>query len=915
VTRPHWTISRRLHLEELEQRLTLSAQSWNLLADFDLLHNPDGPWSYSSGPINDPVGDLNFVPIPMPLVVTNWQGIGVDAWTRNGQPGAVPGFGIATLDHGGGFGQLSGDLMGHSSFILRWTSPVTGTVNFSGSAFHPRTIGRTNLLIMREKGEASLASERHTLGELTDVNTRDDLLHFSQDVDVAAGQTVDLMVGPGQVEFFAFTELAITAAVRGDYNRDGITDAADYTVWRDNLGNTGAPGTVFGDGTGSNLSGNPNGIVDQWDYDYWRQHFGDTLEIAPRPPPPQYHPAAIVVQTSGVTLPDGSLLNITGTQTQGLQEAISYSAQQGWDVFVLPGSYTLNAHLDFDALQLRSFRFEDVTLNFTSNVTDFGIRFDSTMLTNWYWKGGAINAPSATDGVLFQPRSPHPLDGIKLGTKGVVDSAFHFNVDIFAGAHKVTMNTQQATINDLTFYFNNVLPNQINYVGGGFASYNIAEAARTDDPIPFDLLSTAGRVTVIPPETDISAGLPGTVFLPDGSILDITGTQTFGLQEAFDYATVHDLDVVVFGRGVRNIAPFTNLGLYNTFVPWTVGDLTGRTYRLYGVTIGNPNPGDLLTVGDMVNSSFEITGQVVGPTADNVIVIQPDAAGVQNSWVRIQAAVGNNGVSNTAVRIDPSLTSIQNSLFHVHEVNMGYFGIKVMNPSAVTEFSNNLVRTLHTHGTGHIGVQIGENETNGSRIYANTLEVRTSTDGTPAEAALQVWGDFNTLDLFAFNSGLHFGAKFEPGSNNNTLFVGTIQAGTPIANYGTNNSFIALGAGSATLSMAGTSSAADSGDASASNSALAATLRLETMRAKSLELLLVENASSDQNGILRKLRARFEPSEDEERARDAAFSNFTADIGGESLQGQRDNQGTRRISSPSCHSTDCRNEDIEGGRP
>ncbi|MEX0610743.1 MAG: hypothetical protein WD229_01375, partial [Pirellulales bacterium] len=218
--------------------------------------------------------------------------------------------------------------------------------------------------------------------------------------------------------------------------------------------------------------------------------------------------------------------------------------------------------------------------------------------------------------------------------------------------------------------------------------------------------------------------------------------------------------------------------------------------RIYGVTLNYPVAGDTLQLGDLVDSSFEITGQVVATNADNAFMIQPDGAGIHNSSIRVQAVVGSNGSLDAAVRIDPSLADIQNNLFHVHEVNTGYFGIKIMNPSATTEFSSNLVRSLHTHATGHIGVQVGESATNAARIHSNTVEVRTNTDGVPAEVALQVWGDFNTLDLYAGNSGLNFGAKFEPGSNNNTLFFGPIQANTPIANFGTNNTFIPHGSGS-----------------------------------------------------------------------------------------------------------------------
>jgi hypothetical protein len=54
------------------------------------------------------------------------------------------------------------------------------------------------------------------------------------------------------------------ASPPGDYNHDGVVDAADYTVWRDSLGST------------SNLAadGNVNGTIDLGDYDVWKSNFG-----------------------------------------------------------------------------------------------------------------------------------------------------------------------------------------------------------------------------------------------------------------------------------------------------------------------------------------------------------------------------------------------------------------------------------------------------------------------------------------------------------------------------------------------------------------------------------------------------------------------------------------------------------------
>jgi hypothetical protein len=51
----------------------------------------------------------------------------------------------------------------------------------------------------------------------------------------------------------------------GDYNEDGVVDAADYTRWRDNLGaNIALPN-----------EGASTGVVDQQDYDFWKLHFGE----------------------------------------------------------------------------------------------------------------------------------------------------------------------------------------------------------------------------------------------------------------------------------------------------------------------------------------------------------------------------------------------------------------------------------------------------------------------------------------------------------------------------------------------------------------------------------------------------------------------------------------------------------------
>jgi hypothetical protein len=51
-----------------------------------------------------------------------------------------------------------------------------------------------------------------------------------------------------------------------DYNHNGTVDAADYVLWRKQLGSTVTAGT--------GADGNGDGMVTQADYDLWRSHFG-----------------------------------------------------------------------------------------------------------------------------------------------------------------------------------------------------------------------------------------------------------------------------------------------------------------------------------------------------------------------------------------------------------------------------------------------------------------------------------------------------------------------------------------------------------------------------------------------------------------------------------------------------------------
>jgi hypothetical protein len=64
----------------------------------------------------------------------------------------------------------------------------------------------------------------------------------------------------------------IRSVVDGDYNNNGITDAADFILWRKTFG------TAVANGTGAD--GNHSGIIDAEDYNIWRSQFGAIFSAA-----------------------------------------------------------------------------------------------------------------------------------------------------------------------------------------------------------------------------------------------------------------------------------------------------------------------------------------------------------------------------------------------------------------------------------------------------------------------------------------------------------------------------------------------------------------------------------------------------------------------------------------------------------
>ncbi len=102
---------------------------------------------------------------------------------------------------------------------------------------------------------------------------------------------------PQQVPIGQWLSGFVQNVLPGDFNGDGVVDAADYTTWRNTLGQS-----VL-DFTGAD--GDGSGLVDAGDYDVWKANFGATLgggSVASSSVPEPAASVLLLVALCGTTL-------------------------------------------------------------------------------------------------------------------------------------------------------------------------------------------------------------------------------------------------------------------------------------------------------------------------------------------------------------------------------------------------------------------------------------------------------------------------------------------------------------------------------------------------------------------------------------------------------------------------------------
>ena len=153
-----------------------------------------------------------------------------------------------------------------------------------GKAYAGQSLDLTNITIGKGTGLAYLSEEIADVagGDLgstlvmadngTDFFKFSDQATFAQRFNLSVSTNVFLtgLSGADTVNVSTFTQRFTQTGAQllgGDYNSDGRVDAADYTVWRNTLGQSGIGLPADGDG---------DNTVTSLDYGIWKMNYGET---------------------------------------------------------------------------------------------------------------------------------------------------------------------------------------------------------------------------------------------------------------------------------------------------------------------------------------------------------------------------------------------------------------------------------------------------------------------------------------------------------------------------------------------------------------------------------------------------------------------------------------------------------------
>jgi len=300
-----------------------------------------------------------------------------------------------------------------------------------------------------------------------------------------------------------------------------------------------------------------------------------------------------------------------------------------------------------------------------------------------------------------------------------------------------------------------------------------------------------------------------TVYKPDGTTLDTTGTTTDGFQEALTYAFGAGLPLYVYGVG--EYTSVAQPSYINCSTSVNVPACQIATVRLHNVTLNFNAMGSSsgLIFDSFMMMDWEHTGQVVYSGNAAAIHFKPtnpvplDQITVcVASRFKLNSVATIGGTNPTGIRFDLSGGSILDNSFRVAEVLgangltvYGQHGIQVTGPTVTTVFECNTIDiggTIHMWSTA--GIQVGLNTTNQGNLRRNIWRIGSIKPKGASSVGFNSFGSNDQVSIGSITNQegtLDKGVALQSGATENLIHVGKISgfATTSLEDSGTNNNY------------------------------------------------------------------------------------------------------------------------------
>jgi len=274
-----------------------------------------------------------------------------------------------------------------------------------------------------------------------------------------------------------------------------------------------------------------------------------------------------------------------------------------------------------------------------------------------------------------------------------------------------------------------------------------------------------------------------------GAIIDTTGTQTQGLQEAINYAAEHGHDLRVHGGGIAR-KNGQDVAIIVCTVPIVIPPVQGVDWHIHASIVfgGTPYP-VAIQFDSAMNSVFKITGQIVCPPGwgcgvqikpRNLLPNDTFAGRVVTACRFDISSVVLLGDLGTCIDLDATQGAITGNMFRFLEPNRGSNGIRVK-AGATTCFDHNDIVALEVHGQT-TGINSGCTAAGSALVYGNTWSVKIFPRG--GSCGVELWSHHDRWIVSVGNreGAVVCGITLNPTAHSNLIDILLNQAQLPVNN-------------------------------------------------------------------------------------------------------------------------------------